>query len=412
MIREAIILAGGLGTRLKETVPELPKCMAPVAGKPFLFYVINQLRMQGIEKFIFSLGYKHEIIQDYIATQFPTLDHEIVIEPEPLGTGGAIFLACQKAKDEHVLVANGDTLYKADVQELGLFHLKNNAETTLALKPMTDFDRYGTVEIDGDGAVNKFLEKKYCKSGNINGGIYILNVTQFLKHSWPSKFSFEKEYLERKENRIFAIVQDEYFIDIGIPEDFSRSQFELRTKAFDLASVDENWSLFLDRDGVINVDKEGSYIFNPEEFIFTQNGPAYFKKLSEVFKHIVVVTNQRGIGRGLMTEKALDEIHQKMRTDIALAGGRIDGIYYCTAINNDHPCRKPNPGMARLAIKDFPEIDPKRSIMVGNNPSDMQFGRNAGMYTVFIRSTLPDYPLPHPDIDLSFNSLEDFARSL
>src|SRR6201990_1043710 len=108
MIREAIILAGGLGTRLRDAVPDLPKCMAPVAGRPFLFYVINALRMQGIEQFIFSLGYKHEIIEAYLADQFASLDYQCTIETEPLGTGGAIKLACSKATEKNVVIANGD----------------------------------------------------------------------------------------------------------------------------------------------------------------------------------------------------------------------------------------------------------------------------------------------------------------
>ena len=111
-IKQAIILAGGLGTRLRSVVSDLPKCMAPVAGRPFLFYVINYLRSQGIEKFIFSLGYKHEVIEEYLKDQFSTLQYECSIEEEPLGTGGAIQLACKLATKKNVIIANGDTLFK------------------------------------------------------------------------------------------------------------------------------------------------------------------------------------------------------------------------------------------------------------------------------------------------------------
>ncbi len=115
MIKEAIILAGGLGTRLREAVPDLPKCMAPVAGRPFLFHVINYLRSHGVEKFIFSLGYKHEVIEEYLRTHFATLAYSCAIEAEPLGTGGAIQLACRQATEKDVIVVNGDTLFKADL---------------------------------------------------------------------------------------------------------------------------------------------------------------------------------------------------------------------------------------------------------------------------------------------------------
>ena len=192
MIKEAIILAGGFGTRLRDSVPDLPKCMAPVAGRPFLFYVINYLRSQGIEKFIFSTGYMHEIIEEYLTAQFPTLNFECSVENEPLGTGGAIHLACTKVTGENVLITNGDTLFKINIDELEATHHENAADATLALKPMIDFDRYGIVETDKNNRINKFCEKQFCPQGNINGGIYILNIMSFIENSWPPAFSFEK----------------------------------------------------------------------------------------------------------------------------------------------------------------------------------------------------------------------------
>ena len=159
-IKQAIILAGGLGTRLREAVPDLPKCMAVVAGKPFLSYVIDFLLGQGIQRFIFSLGYKSEIIEKYLEEHYPELDYVAVIEKEPLGTGGAIKLACTKASEENVLIANGDTLFRINVKELYAFHKKNKAECTLALKPMKNFERYGVVELEGNGSISSFREKK------------------------------------------------------------------------------------------------------------------------------------------------------------------------------------------------------------------------------------------------------------
>src|SRR5690349_5757202 len=153
---EAIILAGGLGTRLREAVPDLPKCMAPVAGKPFVSYVIDALRLQGVEHFIFSLGYKADVIQNFLKEHYPTLSYSIVVEQEPLGTGGAIQLALQEAKSENVLIANGDTLFRIQFKELVATHNVNNAECTLALKPMQNFDRYGVVELDANNKVLSF----------------------------------------------------------------------------------------------------------------------------------------------------------------------------------------------------------------------------------------------------------------
>lgn len=226
---ECIILAGGLGTRLRSSVPDLPKCMAPVAGKPFLQYLISYLLDQGVEKFIFSLGYKHEVIEDFLLKNYPFLHYQISVETEPLGTGGAIRLGCKKAGTRHLLVLNGDTMYKVDVKKMFAFHLQHNASCTLALKPMHEFERYGVVEINQFGCIQSFKEKKYYQQGLINGGVYALDVAHFLELEFPEKFSFEKDYLEKyySSRKMMGLVQDAYFIDIGIPEDFEKAQQDM-----------------------------------------------------------------------------------------------------------------------------------------------------------------------------------------
>jgi D-glycero-alpha-D-manno-heptose 1-phosphate guanylyltransferase len=228
-IKEAIILAGGLGTRLRSAVPDLPKCMAPVNGKPFLSFIINHLQSQGIKHFIFSLGYRSETVIDFLNKEFPTLLYKTSVEEEPLGTGGAVKKACKMAKDKCTLVVNGDTLYKIDVEMLAGVHCLSGASCSLSLKPMTKFDRYGVVEIDRHCIISSFREKQFYESGLINGGVYALNSHKFLEENLPEKFSFETDYLEKfyKIRRMFGVVQDEYFIDIGIPEDYERAQKEL-----------------------------------------------------------------------------------------------------------------------------------------------------------------------------------------
>jgi D-glycero-alpha-D-manno-heptose 1-phosphate guanylyltransferase len=228
-IKEAIILAGGLGTRLRAAVPDVPKCMAPVNGKPFLTYVINHLQSQGIEHFIFSLGYKSEVIIDFLAKDFPSLLFKTTVEEQPLGTGGAVKKACKIAKDKCVLVTNGDTLYKIDVEVIAGVHCLSGASCSLTLKPMKNFDRYGVVEVDHHCMIQSFKEKQFYESGLINGGVYALHTHKFLEETLPDKFSFETDYLEKyfQKRRMFGIIQDEYFIDIGIPEDFERAQKEL-----------------------------------------------------------------------------------------------------------------------------------------------------------------------------------------
>lgn len=412
--KEAIILSGGLGTRLRSIVSDLPKCMAPVAGQPFLKHVIRYFLSKGIERFIFSLGYQHNVIEDFLNSEFSTLTYQCSIEEEPLGTGGAIQLACKRATESDVVVVNGDSLFKADLQKTFSIHQESHAECTLLLKPMKNFDRYGVVELNNDCIVTNFREKKFYKTGDINAGIYILHVENFLDKEFPEKFSFEKDYLEKSfiTNTIFGDIQDRYFIDIGIPDDYERAQEELQQIPLHLENMDPTWTLFLDRDGVINYEKENEYILNWSEFQFYPHATEAIHLLSKKFNTIIVISNQRGVGRGLMSETDLMDIHERMTLKIEEDGGRIHRIYYCTAPEATNFYRKPNPGMALLATKDFPSIDLSKSIMVGNKPSDMQFGRNAGTYTVYLKTTHPNQPLPHPDIDLAFDDLMHFAKAL
>ena len=229
MKTEIIILAGGLGTRLKDAVPDLPKCMAPINGVPFIKYVIDHFVSQGVEHFIFSLGYKSEAIIEYLQKEFPKLSYKISLEDEPLGTGGAIKKACTLAEGKNLLVANGDTLFKIDVPLLETFQTLSGSHCILSLKPMQNFERYGVVEIDDENCILSFKEKQFYEEGLINGGVYALNKNKFLEEELPEKFSFEKDYLEKMytEHKMYGIVQDTYFIDIGIPEDYERAAKEL-----------------------------------------------------------------------------------------------------------------------------------------------------------------------------------------
>ena len=180
----------------------------------------------------------------------------------------------------------------------------------------------------------------------------------------------------------------------------------------DLTAIDKTWTLFLDRDGVINVEKKSAYVLNVDGFVFSDGVQEALKILSGIFELIVVATNQRSIAKALMTPEDLQNIHAYMLEAISQQEGRIDKIYFCADIHDDSPNRKPNPGMALQAKKDYPQIDFSKSIMVGNTLSDMRFARNAGMYSVFIPSTEPATVFPHELIDARFNSLLHFAKAI
>jgi len=175
-------------------------------------------------------------------------------------------------------------------------------------------------------------------------------------------------------------------------------------------SVNSTWTLFLDRDGVINKKLPNNYVKNPSEFIFEEGVIHAIQRLSNLFGRIIVVTNQQGIGKGVMTAEMLEQVHTYLKFEVNRGGGKIDQIYYCPNLEEDNSiCRKPNTGMAEQARRDFPEIDFKKSIMVGDSLSDMQMGKRVGMITVFIHQNTN---LKMKEADLVCNSLYDFSNLL
>jgi D-glycero-alpha-D-manno-heptose 1-phosphate guanylyltransferase len=224
---EAIILSGGFGTRIQSVISDVPKPMAPVCGKPFLYYILENLVRQNINRIILAVGYKNEVIVNHFGDKFQTADLVYSIENEPLGTGGGIRKALEMTEEKQVLIINGDTFYDLPFEELNLFHSEGKFDLTMCLKPMEHFDRYGTVTVD-QNRVTGMKEKQPCDSGLINGGVYLINKEILEKFKAGSKFSFEKEFLEEEVGNLKfgAFISDNYFIDIGIPEDYEKAQLD------------------------------------------------------------------------------------------------------------------------------------------------------------------------------------------
>ena len=222
---ECIILAGGLGTRLSGVVSDVPKCMAPVAGAPFLSHILHYLEQQLVDHVIFSLGYKSEIVIDYLRQKAFTFKTSWVLEPEPLGTGGGIRRALMKSKEKHVFILNGDTMFSVGLRAMQQA-FDPQYKAMLALKPMKDFERYGSVQMSEAGSITAFEEKQFRSEGLINGGVYLLNKDREHLSAFPEKFSFEKDFLEPEagRNSLQGYLSDTYFIDIGIPEDYYKAQ--------------------------------------------------------------------------------------------------------------------------------------------------------------------------------------------
>lgn len=230
---ECIVLAGGLGTRLQGIIGAIPKCMAPVAGQPFLFHVFQYMSQQKCTRVILSLGFKHEHVLSWLEEHQWPFVIDYVIESTPLGTGGGISLALSKAKEDQVVILNGDTMFSVDLEAMMHFHQQKGALLTLALKPLQDFERYGVVRIDDKGLVHSFEEKKYYHEGNINGGVYIIDRKVFQQKIRPEKYSFEQDFLELEvgQQSLFGYLSNEYFIDIGVPIDYSQAQIDFAQRS-------------------------------------------------------------------------------------------------------------------------------------------------------------------------------------
>lgn len=418
---EAIVLAGGLGTRLQSVLHEIPKCLAPVGHKPFLGYLLDWLVEQGATHVVFSVGHLREQVISYVEGREWPFSYDFAVEETPLGTGGGIRLALGQCRENQVFVINGDTFYPVNLKAMPFA-----GPVTVALKPMQNFSRYGTVSIaplaqasagpaasdnyffgrcqknqfpagnttltraDAAPYIAAFHEKQPCAEGLINGGVYAIDRSGLDLSGLPEKFSFEKEVLEKgaEKGQIHGWVSDAYFIDIGIPEDYGKAQWSIPAwfaiqKASRAVLAADADTLFLDRDGVLNRLLEGDYVKTWEEWEWMPGVLEALALWARKYPRIVLVTNQRGVGRGRMTDAALAEVHARMLQEIQAAGGRLDLLLVCTATEDSDPRRKPNPGMFQEACALLPGIEPQRGVMVGDSDSDAQFAARCGM--AFIR---------------------------
>lgn len=378
MTKKAVILAGGKGTRLASVVQDKPKPMADIAGLPFLHYMILDLKKKGVTEIVLLVGHLKEVIIDYFQSTYHGVNIHYEIEQEPRGTGGLIYELARKW-NEDILLINGDTYFDVDLQTMVS---SSHGEIVMAVRKVEKSDRYGSLTIESDRIVD-FQEKSWIESGYINGGIYFLPKGSFDSFHLPYSFSLEKDFFEAKKNELILrpFYSSGYFIDIGIPEDYSLAQTAI-PKQF-IPKLDKSWTLFLDRDGVINELRPEDYVKSEEEFLWLPGSKEAIRDLSKILGLIVVVTNQQGIGKGMMTEYDLEKIHWKMQSELEAIGGKIDRVYYCPHLASVQPkCRKPETGMAEEAKSDFPEIDFNKSIMIGDSCSDIDFGSRLGMITV------------------------------
>ena len=227
-IKKAIVLAGGRGERLQSIIPNLPKPMASVGGRPFLEYILDRLVDAGVTDVILSVGYRAETIQEHFGNSYRTVTLRYSIETNALGTGGALVLALKGEDSSPVLVLNGDTLVEVDYEALGAWYDHVVSSMGVVLCRVSDVSRYGSVVLSGDRVV-EFMEKGKNGPGLINAGMYVIRPTIFSLYQCGECFSFETDFLQRFCTKLEprSFVTDGYFIDIGTPEDYQRAQREL-----------------------------------------------------------------------------------------------------------------------------------------------------------------------------------------
>ena len=408
MITESIILAGGKGMRLRSIVSDVPKPMASIGKKPFLVYLLEYLISNHIKRVVLSVGYKHDTIINYFGNKYGNLEIVYAIEENPLGTGGAIRNALTLIKSSEVLVLNGDTYSQVPTDKLYYFYKNKSPDIVMLIRPFQNTMRYDTLGIDK----NYIIKRSNSFPTFINSGMYIINVNWYLS-IFPNNvpFSFEERLLHCRNNyKMIGVPDNNYFIDIGVTEDYMKANIELSNNRF-IHIQKKSETLFLDRDGVINKKIINGYVFDWEKFNFIGGVKSGINVLSKKFKNIIIITNQQCIGKGLVSYKQVCELHKKMLNELNLS---IDTpIFICPhTIKDDCKCRKPKIGLFKNAIRNDNSISFEHSIILGDSYTDILPAKSLGITSVY----LSNYNNPDRDVLLNcnyiFNNLQEFAEYL
>lgn len=370
MIKQAVILAGGFGTRLSHIVHDVPKPMAPVNEIPFLKYIYEILIKQGFDEFIFLTGYKAEIIEDYFKNY---QNITFIKEDQPLGTGGAL-LNAYDCLDEEFCVINGDTFFDIDYDIF--YEFSKNKDASIALRFTNNISRYGFVDINSDFLINKFIEKGELPEkqidGYINGGIYYFKksvLESFYKTFNNNFISMENQIFPEliKQKRLYGLPVGGFFIDIGIPEDYCSAQSLIP----EWISKDAKPALFVDKDGTLIVNTEYPHGRNIQ---IIDNTVSIVKEYAQKGYLIIMVTNQAGIAKDKFDFTGMKENINAIEEYYNKLGIKFDGVEYCPyhidGIIKEYAKislrRKPSPGMLLAASEKF-KIDFRNSVMIGDN---------------------------------------------
>ena len=409
---KVVLMAGGKGTRISEMFPDIPKPLIHIDGVPVLEREIISLRNQGFKDIIITISYMAEKIQEYFGNGERWGVHiSYFIEDTPLGNAGALFFL---NLTEDFLLLNADAVFDVDFNRMVKYHKEKGGLVTLFTHPNSHPYDSGVIIAKENGQVEKWLTKEeerpvYYKN-RVNAGLHVISP-KVLERSGINKdeIGTEDEYgrikkvdLDRQilkplcsTGEIFCYDSPEYVKDMGTPERFQSVERDYRhgvVNAKNLANRQK--AIFLDRDGTIN--KYVGFLRSVEDMELTDDASEAIKLINNSGYLAIVVTNQPVIARGEVTYKELEEIHNKMETELGKQGAYIDGLYFCphhprkgyegeiSELKFECECRKPKPGMLLKAAKKF-NIDLKKSWMIGDSDSDVQAGQAAGCQSIKIR---------------------------
>ena len=402
-MKQAVILAGGKGTRLKEVSGDLPKSMVPIMGRPLLQYLIEQCVAYDIVDIKLLVSYKKEVIESYFGDggQYGA-SIQYIAEDIPRGTAGALVDALPEL-DDQFLVVYGDTFFDIDLNAFWQFHHDQSGDVSIFLHPNDHPHDSDLVEIDSSFQVQKihpYPHDEQWRQNLVNAAVYMFNKGALNGVNFTSaKPDIAKELFPlmlASEKRLYGYVSTEYIKDMGTPQRLSKVERDINSgKVKSLNKQTPKMAIFLDRDGTIN--QEVNHLSNQEQFELIDGVGEAICQINAAGILAVVVTNQSVIARGELEESGLQVIHNKMDTLLGRQGAYIDRLYYCPhhtdsgfkgevgALKFDCNCRKPKIGLFTKAKKDL-NIILEKSWVVGDSTRDILAAQNAGMKSVLVQT--------------------------
>jgi len=382
----AVILAGGLGTRLRPVLWDQPKVLAPIGGRPFLAYLLDELVRQGARRVVLCTGHLGEQVEARFGNAYGPLSLVYSQEHEPRGTGGAIRGALPLLESDPALILNGDSYCRVHLPTFLAWHRARKARGSLVIARVAERSRYGRVDVSDDGAVLLFREKEdKGGSGWVCVGVYLLSQEIIASMPADGPCSLERDVLPAAAG-LFGYRIEGPFLDIGTPESYAQANGSL--KQMTAAAHDSGKPLFrghtvlLDRDGTLNVERH--YLSDPDRVELLPGVIDGLRRLQALGFRLVVVSNQSAVGRGCMDEGRLAAVHARLRALLGEAGVELAGIYACPHQPEDGcRCRKPEPGLVEQAAADL-GFDPGSTIVVGDKACDIDLARRIGATAILV----------------------------